>query len=148
MVKKVFKKERKKASRSFIYKSLKLESTQMTIVIKMDQKMWHIIQSNKKEWTIDTHNKRDGSLRCNVKQKKKKASYRRVHIIRWLHQHDVERQAKLINDGQAQNNGYPWQRRLTGKGHRRAFQGTENILYLVLDLVTWAYRSVCVDLYL
>ena len=72
MVKKVFKKERKKASRSFIYKSLKLESTQMTIVIKMDQKMWHIIQSNKKEWTIDTHDKRDGSLRCNVKQKKKK----------------------------------------------------------------------------
>ena len=66
MVKKVFKKERKKASRSFIYKSLKLESTQMTIVIKMDQKMWHIIHSNKKEWTID------GSLRCNVKQKKKK----------------------------------------------------------------------------
>lgn len=39
MVKKVFKKERKKASSSFIYKSLKLLRTQMIIVIKVDKKI-------------------------------------------------------------------------------------------------------------
>lgn len=47
---------------------------------------------------------------------------------------EVEKQTKLICDGRTQNNDYLWQRRLTERGHRRAFQGTGNLLYLDLGV--------------